>query len=150
MHTEVQVISELDLLYKRLSKAQVSVIIKHLKKCAPPILECFVCDQLINGSKPLLENALPGREALHIRIRCWKKDRIGTKDLRAFLGAGEGRPYHFGVFVATSGFTRQAIRFAAKASKPLYLYDLDHLIMIYLSKKTPRIRSPRHDMQFLP
>ena len=150
MHTEVQVIPELDMFYKRLSKAQVSVVMQLLRKCAPPILECFVCDQLISGSKPLLENALSGREALHIRIRCWKKDRIGTKDLRAFLGAGEGRPYHFGIFVATSGFTRQAINFAAKASKPLYLYDLDHLIKIYLAPKTPRVRSPRHDLQFLP
>jgi hypothetical protein len=30
------------------------------------------------------------------------------------------------------------------------LIHLDELIMLCLSKKTPRIRSPRHDMQFLP
>lgn len=150
MNKELQVISDLEVFYKRMTKGNASLIRKMFKNSPFPVLEKFVRDQLFCTGILLMEKALPGREAFHICIRCWKKDPIGIKDLRACLAAGEGRPYYFCVIISTSGFTKQAVKFAQNASRPILLIHLDELIMLCLSKKTPRIRSPRHDMQFLP
>ncbi|MDO6433321.1 restriction endonuclease [Flavitalea sp. BT771] len=135
--------SDLEGFYKKMTKAQASLIKKMFKHHPSAIVEEFVYDQLISTGTLFLENGSPGREAFHICNKCWKKVRIGTKDLRACLGAGEGRPCYFVIVVSTSGFTKQVVKFAQATSKPVLLCDLDQLIMAYLSRNISHKRSSR-------
>ena len=135
--------SDLEAFYKKMMKAQASVIKKIFKKNPSALLEDFICDQLIRTGFLFLDTAMPRPGAFHVCIRCWKKDRIGTKDLRACLGAGEGHPCYFIIVVSTTGFTTQAVKFAHSASKPMVLCDLDQLVMTYLSRNISHKRSSR-------
>ena len=124
--------SDLEAFYKKLTKARATVTRKMLKK-SPAILKDFVDDQLIRTGPPLFGTALPNREWFHSYIKCWKKDPIGTKDLRTCLSAAEGHPCILIIVVSSSGFTNQLVKFAQSASRPILLYHLDELIMTYHS-----------------
>src|SRR5882762_8472121 len=133
MKTDVKVIMELPDLYKKLKNIQVSAIMKELKKSDSTLLKCFICHELIKSGNRLFKQTLPGGREPHIGLKCWKKERIGMKELRFFLGSWEGQPYHYGIIVSTSGFTRQALKFAEHSTKSLLLIDLREFITDLLS-----------------
>lgn len=135
MRTKIEAISELELFYKKIASAQVSVIKKALKKASPAAQQRFVFETLIAGGAPLFKNVLPGHGTFGICLKCWKNEPFSRKDLRTYLASDEGRAHHILIIITTPSITSDAKKLARSAGKPVFLYTLTELIYIYLGFK---------------
>ena len=92
-----------------------------------------------------------GLEKVYVQAKRWQSN-VGRPDVQAFFGALAGRRAKKGVFITTSGFTREAREFAESVSDSIVLVDGARLTALMIEHGvgvTPKIvRVPRVDSDF--
>ncbi|XZF14955.1 restriction endonuclease [Chitinophagaceae bacterium MMS25-I14] len=63
---------------------------------------------------------------IKVEVKKRSKDKIGAPDIRNFIGGMRG--HHKGIFVTTSGFSKEAVYEAERANFPITLIDSDWLV----------------------
>lgn len=68
---------------------------------------------------------------IRVEVKKRSKDKIGSQDIRSFIGGMRG--HHKGIYVTTSGFSKEAQYEAERANFPITLIDSDWLVELLLS-----------------
>jgi restriction system protein len=68
---------------------------------------------------------------IRIEVKKRSKDKIGAQDIRNFIGGMRG--HHKGIYVTTSGFSKEAQYEAERANFAITLIDSDWLVELLLS-----------------
>ena len=68
---------------------------------------------------------------IKVEVKTRSKDKIGAPDIRNFIGGL--RDYNKGIFVSTTGFSKEAIYEAERANFPLTLINLDWLVELLIA-----------------
>lgn len=68
---------------------------------------------------------------IKVEVKTRTKEKIGAPDIRNFIGGL--RDYNKGIFVSTSGFSKEAIYEAERANFPLTLINLDWLVELLIA-----------------
>ncbi len=76
------------------------------------------------------ELALDGPQ-IKVQVKKRTKDKVGVEDVRNFIGSLRG--HHKGIFVTTSGFTKEAKYEAERANFAITLIDSDWLVELIVS-----------------
>lgn len=93
----------------------------------------------------------PGLEKVYVQAKRWQST-VGRPDVQAFYGALAGQKAKRGVFITTSGFTAQAVKFALSV-EGLVLVEGKRLVNLMLehevgvSSQITRCRG--HDIDYL-
>lgn len=73
-----------------------------------------------------------GLDKVYVQAKKWTSNTIGRPDIQAFYGALGGQRATRGVFITTSSFSREAIRYAEDSDKSIALIDGQRLVELML------------------
>jgi len=74
------------------------------------------------GIDAIIKEDRLGLEAVYLQAKRWK-DPVGRPEIQRFVGALHGQNARKGVFITTSGFTKEASRFADGLADKVVLVD---------------------------
>jgi restriction system protein len=124
-----------------LRKEVSSELLDQIASCSPAFFEALVLDllhalgygtsrsdlQRVGGSGDggidgIIALDKLGLEKVYVQAKRWQNN-VGRPELQGFFGALSGRRARKGVFITTSGFTREAREFAESVSDSIVLVD---------------------------
>ena len=117
-------------------------ILDRIKKCSPAFFEQVVVELLVamgyggslkdagqrvgksgdGGIDGIIKEDQLGLDVLYIQAKRWE-GVVGRPDVQKFVGALQGQRARKGVFITTSGFTREAVDYALNLESKVILID---------------------------
>ncbi|MFY1112206.1 MAG: restriction endonuclease [Methanosarcinaceae archaeon] len=121
----------LEIAYQKLHNELVSEILSTIKNCSPTFFESLVIDVLIKmgyggsradagkavgkshdgGIDGIIKEDRLGLDVIYIQAKRWE-GTVGSPEIQKFAGALIGKKAKKGVFITTSGFSKEAIDYA--------------------------------------
>ncbi len=137
--------------YQKLREDLSSELLKTAKECSPAFFERLVIDVLVKmgygGSRKEAGRAIGrsgdegidgiinedrlGLDVIYIQAKRWQAP-IGRPEIQKFAGALQGHRANKGIFITTSGFTREAEAYVAKINSKIVLIDGDQLSQLMI------------------
>lgn len=132
--------------YNAIRKSLADEILQQLKSCTPEFFERLVVDLLVRmgyggtradagevlgksgdgGIDGTIKEDRLGLDTIYIQAKRWQNN-VGRPDIQQFAGALQGRKARKGVFITTSGFSRDAAEYAYRIENSIVLVDGDRL-----------------------
>ncbi len=132
--------------YTKLRKALEAEILAAVKDASPSFFERLVVDLLVKmgyggnrqdagkalgksgdgGIDGIINEDRLGLDVIYIQAKRWE-GTVGRPEIQKFAGALQGQRARNGVFITTSGFSREAREYAAMIESKLILIDGDYL-----------------------
>ena len=132
--------------YTKLRKALEAEILAAVKDASPSFFERLVVDLLVKmgyggnrqdagkalgksgdgGIDGIINEDRLGLDVIYIQAKRWE-GTVGRPEIQKFAGALQGQRARKGVFITTSGFSREAREYAAMIESKLILIDGDYL-----------------------
>ena len=146
-------IEQLEESYQDIRNAVADEILDQVLSCTPAFFENIVVDLLVKmgyggtikdagqaigkagdeGIDGVIKQDRLGLDIIYIQAKKWKKDNIvGRPEIQKFAGALQGKRSKKGVFITTSGFTQQALRFATNIESNIILIDGKQLAQLMI------------------
>lgn len=139
--------------YKQLREALAVELLDRIKKISPSRFEQMVVDLLLKmgyggtqedagqvvgksgdgGIDGIINEDRLGLDVVYIQAKRWEAD-VGRPEIQKFVGALAGNKASKGVFITSSGFTREAKQYASQVNHRVVLIDgvmLAELMMDY-------------------
>ncbi|WP_286337055.1 restriction endonuclease [Hydrogenimonas cancrithermarum] len=133
--------------YKLLRSALESEVINVVKEASPSFFERLVVDLLVKmgygGSRQDAGKALGksgdggidgiinedrlGLDVIYIQAKRWSEGTVGRPEIQKFAGALQGQRAKKGVFITTSSFTKEAIKYVSRIESKIILIDGERL-----------------------
>lgn len=133
---------QMEYAFDRLSNSLESDIIEQVKNCSPQFFEKLVVHLLLSmgyggslkdagkaigrsgdgGIDGIIKEDKLGLDVIYIQAKRWD-NTIGRPDIQRFAGALQGNRAKKGVFITTSGFSKEALDFAQGLDSKLILID---------------------------
>ena len=137
---------ELESAYENLREDLVAEIIQNLKNSHPSLFEKIVIDVLVKmgyggslrdagkaigksgdeGIDGIIKEDKLGLDIIYVQAKRWE-NVVGRPEIQKFAGALQGQRAKKGIFITTSGFTKDAIDFATKIDSKIILIDGEQL-----------------------
>jgi len=132
----------IELAYRELRAALAAELIERIKAAPPAFFEQLIVDLMLRlgyggahekaarvvgksgdgGIDGILDEDRLGLDNVYLQAKRWEND-VGRPEVQKFVGALAGQGASKGVFVTTSGFTREARDYAGQLSVKLALID---------------------------
>ncbi|MCA1958848.1 MAG: restriction endonuclease [Nitrospira sp.] len=137
--------------YQKLREDLAAELLNTVKECSPAFFERLVIDVLVKmgygGSRKEAGKAIGrsgdegidgiinedrlGLDVIYIQAKRWK-DPIGRPEIQKFVGALQGHRANKGIFITTSGFTREAQDYVTKINSKIVLIDGEDLSQLMI------------------
>ncbi len=128
--------------YIRWRQALAAEVLDAVMRCSPAFFERLVVDLLVRmgyggsrkeagqatrlsgdgGIDGIIKEDRLGLDIIYLQAKRWQ-DNVGRPEVQKFVGALHGQRANKGVFLTTSGFTPDAIEYAAAISSKVILID---------------------------
>lgn len=128
--------------YETLRSNLADDLLSHIAKCSPSFFENLVVELLISmgyggsiadagqtigksgdgGIDGIIKEDKLGLDVVYIQAKRWE-GLVGAKEIRNFVGALAGQKANKGVFITTSGFTKDALSFVQQIQQKVILID---------------------------
>jgi restriction system protein len=128
--------------FQQMRETLASEILDRIKKCSPAFFEQVVVELLVamgyggslkdagqrvgkrgdGGIDGIIKEDQLGLDVLYIQAKRWE-GTVGRPDVQKFVGALQGQRARKGVFITTSGFTREAVDYALNLESKVILID---------------------------
>lgn len=128
--------------YKQLRRTLAAELLQQVKQCSPAFFERLVVDLLVRmgyggtredagrvlgksgdgGIDGIINEDRLGLDVIYLQAKRWEGD-VGRPDIQKFVGALAGHKASKGVFLTTSGYSKEARAYAAQVSAKLVLID---------------------------
>ena len=132
--------------YQQLQEALKKELVETIKQCTPQFFETLVIDLLVvmgyGGSRKEAGRALQysndegidgiikedrlGLDIIYLQAKRWE-NVVGRPEIQKFAGALQGQKAKKGVFITTSSFSHQAIKYASNIENKIILIDGNRL-----------------------
>ncbi|MBL8481805.1 MAG: restriction endonuclease [Rhodocyclaceae bacterium] len=132
--------------YQKLPRNLESDLLEQVKAASPSFFERLVIDLLVamgyggsrrdagraigrggdGGIDGIIKEDKLGLDAIYIQAKRWE-GMVGRPEIQKFAGALQGQRANKGVFITTSGFTREAEEYAGIISSKIILIDGERL-----------------------
>jgi restriction system protein len=132
----------LDVSYQRLRGELESDVLDQVKACSPPFFERLVVELLVKmgyggslldagqavgrsgdgGIDGIIKEDRLGLDVIYLQAKRWDSS-VSRPEIQKFAGALQGHRARKGVFITTSGFTREALEFAKSIESKIVLID---------------------------
>ena len=137
--------------YTKLSENLVDDILTKIAECSPSFFEHIVVDLLVHmgyggsfseaaqvvgksgdeGIDGLIKEDKLGLDTIYIQAKRWK-GVVGRPEIQKFAGALLGQKASKGVFITTSGFTKEAEEYASSVDRKVVLIDGEKLAILMI------------------
>jgi restriction system protein len=137
--------------YQRLRQNLASELIQRVKECSPLFFEKLVIDLLISmgyggtrkdageaigrsgdeGIDGIIKEDRLGLDVVYIQAKRWENP-VTRPEIQKFAGALLGRKAKKGIFITTSGFTKDAREYAEKIESKIVLIDGEILAQLMI------------------
>jgi len=141
----------LETAYQKLHEYLSAELLKMVKGCSPNFFERLVIDLLVRmgygGSRKEAGKAIGrsgdegidgiisedrlGLDVIYIQAKRWQAP-VGRPEIQKFAGALQGHRAKKGIFITTSGFTKDAEDYVAKIDSKIVLIDGEHLAQLMI------------------
>ncbi|QAR32744.1 restriction endonuclease [Geovibrio thiophilus] len=128
--------------YKDLRNTLISDLQEQISKCTPSFFEQLVVDVLLGlgyggsvedagraigrsgdeGIDGIIKEDILGLDEIYIQAKKWE-GKVGRPEIQKFAGALLGKKAHKGVFITTSEFSAEAVRYAENLERKVVLID---------------------------
>ncbi len=132
--------------YQEIRSALASELLDEIKGCSPEFFEKLVVDLLVRmgyggsrqdagraigrsgdgGIDGIIKEDRLGLDIVYIQAKRWE-NTVGRPEIQKFAGALQGCRARKGVFITTSGFSRDALDYAKMIDSKIALVDGQHL-----------------------
>lgn len=132
--------------YTRLRTSLESDLLEQVKTASPAFFERLVIDLLVamgyggsrqdagraigksgdGGIDGIIKEDRLGLDVIYVQAKRWESN-VGRPEIQKFAGALQGQRASKGVFITTSGYSREAVEYAAIISSKIILIDGDQL-----------------------
>ncbi|UUX91616.1 restriction endonuclease [Methanoplanus endosymbiosus] len=132
----------LDNSYNEIRKSLSIELLEKVKSCSPYFFEQLVIDLLVSmgyggslhgsaevtcktgdgGIDGLIKEDKLGLEVIYVQAKRWK-NVVGRPEIQSFVGSLAGMQSKKGIFITTSGFTKNACDYAEKVEQKIILID---------------------------
>lgn len=106
-------------------------LLERILQAAPDFFETLVLDLLHALGYGIISLDRLGLEKVYVQAKRWQNN-VGRPELQAFYGALAGQRAKKGVFMTTSGYTKDALDFAHTVSDSMVLVDGDRLTALMI------------------
>lgn len=133
--------------YRRTRQELVGELLDLVSKCSPPFFEQLVVELLSNmgyggsradaaravgrtgdeGIDGIIDEDRLGLDSIYVQAKRWIDKPVGRTDIQQFVGALQGKKARKGVFITTSRFTDEAVRYASSIDVRVVLIDGNRL-----------------------
>jgi restriction system protein len=137
--------------YQKIKKELTLELLANVKKCSPQFLEKLVVELLISmgyggsrkdagqaigqsgdgGIDGIIKEDKLGLDAIYIQAKRWE-GVVGSKEIRNFVGSLVGQNANKGVFITTSGFTKDALEYVKAITHKVILIDGETLAQLMI------------------
>jgi restriction system protein len=137
--------------YQRLRQNLAAELIQRVKECSPSFFEKLVIDLLISmgyggtrkdageaigrsgdeGIDGIIKEDRLGLDVVYIQAKRWENP-VTRPEIQKFAGALLGRKAKKGIFITTSGFTKDAREYAEKIESKIVLIDGETLAQLMI------------------
>ena len=128
--------------YQSLRSALAEELLARVMQCSPEFFERLVVELIVamgyggslsdagkavgrtgdGGIDGIIKEDRLGLDVIYIQAKRWN-DTVGRPEIQKFSGALDGQRARKGIFITTSGFSREAREFAAMIEKKIILID---------------------------
>jgi restriction system protein len=132
--------------YSKLRESLVSELLQTISECSPAFFERLVIDLLVamgyggsrreagqavgrsgdGGIDGIIKEDRLGLDIIYVQAKRWEAN-IGRPEIQKFAGALQGQRARKGIFITTSGFSREAEEYAANIDSKIILIGGDQL-----------------------
>lgn len=136
-------IESIDLQYKKLREALASEILERVKQCTPQFFERLVIHLLVKmgyggslkdagqaigrsgdgGVDGLIKEDMLGLDSIYVQAKRWTDKSVGSPDIDQFAGALSKKKASKGIFITTSGFSKDALASVKDYGAKIVLID---------------------------
>lgn len=126
-------------------------LLSNIAKCSPKFFETLVVELLVGmgyggsivdagltigksgdgGIDGIIKEDKLGLDVIYIQAKRWEGS-VGAKEIRNFVGALAGQKANKGVFITTSGFTKEAVTFITQIQQKVILIDGQQLAQLMI------------------
>ena len=137
--------------YQKIKRDLAQEIIESVKKTSPRFFEQLVIELLIKmgyggslkdagkaigqsgdgGIDGIIKEDKLGLDVIYIQAKRWE-NVVGSKEIRNFVGSLVGQKANKGVFITTSGFTKDALEYVKTITHKVILIDGDMLAQLMI------------------
>jgi len=132
--------------YGKLRESLVSELLQTIAECSPAFFERLVIDLLVamgyggsrkeagravgrsgdGGIDGIIKEDRLGLDIIYVQAKRWEAT-IGRPEIQKFAGALQGQRARKGIFITTSGFSREALEYAANIDSKIILVGGEQL-----------------------
>lgn len=133
--------------YRRTRQELAGELLDHVRRSSPSFFEQVVVELLSNmgyggsragaaravgrtgdeGVDGIIDEDRLGLDSIYIQAKRWTENPVGRTDIQQFVGALQGKRARKGVFITTTRFTEEAIRYASSIETRVVLIDGNRL-----------------------
>ncbi len=141
----------LEAAHQTLREGLSSEMLQTIKKCSPEFFERLVLDLIISmgyggsrkeagqavgrsgdgGIDGIIKEDRLGLDTIHIQAKRWE-GVVGRPEIQKFVGALQGSRARKGIFITTSGFTKEAIDYVSHIDIKIILIDGTRLAVLMI------------------
>lgn len=137
--------------YQRLRQDLAAELVEMVRKCSPSFFERLVVDLLVKmgyggtrqdagqaigrsgdeGIDGIIKEDRLGLDAIYLQAKRWD-GVVGRPEVQKFAGALQGHRARKGVFITTSGFSKEAEDYVARIDSRIILIDGEKLVQLMI------------------
>jgi restriction system protein len=141
----------LELGYEKINRDLEQEVLSEVRQCAPAFFEALVIDLLLSmgyggslrdageaigrtgdgGIDGIIKEDRLGLDAIYVQAKRWQAN-VGAQEIRNFVGSLVGRNATKGVFITSSGFTRDALEYVKTIAHKVVLIDGESLARLMI------------------
>jgi restriction system protein len=141
----------IELSYQRLRDELARELLQQIMACSPAFFERLVVDLLLRmgyggtrrdageaigrsgdgGIDGIIKEDRLGLDVVYIQAKRWD-GVVGRPEIQKFAGALQGQRARKGIFITTSGFTKEAVQFGAMIDTKIVLIDGENLAQLMI------------------
>lgn len=149
--TEVSPEEQLENAYQELRAELGADILKSIKDCSPQFFEQLVIDIIVKmgyggsrkeagqavgrsgdeGIDGIIKEDRLGLDIIYLQAKRWEAV-VGRPEIQKFAGALQGQRARKGIFITTSSFTKEALRYVQQIESKIILIEGEHLVELMI------------------
>jgi restriction system protein len=137
--------------YQKIRQELSDELLTHIKSCSPEFFERLVVELIVKmgyggsrkdagkaigktgdeGIDGIIKEDKLGLDIIYIQAKRWENP-VSRPEIQKFAGALQGHRAKKGIFITTSGFSKEALGFVSKIDSKIVLIDGEHLTQLMI------------------
>lgn len=152
--------------YKKIQEELEATLIEQIHNCSPSFFEMLVIDLLVamgyggsrreagkitgksgdEGIDGVINEDRLGLDVIYVQAKRWE-GLVGRPEIQKFAGALLGKRAKKGIFITTSGFTKEAVTYSASIESKLVLIDGNQLAQLMIEHGVGVTTAQRYEIK---